>query len=143
MPHHRIDIARLAHESGCRRLRAPYRNPDQSARAKHGRRCSEHCRSSCEKTDLARGIIGVARRWLACNRGARSATRYDRANEKHDGDNLAGLWKFGIWLGQVRSSGAGCIAAAATFWTYVPALAVALAISRRHPSGEYSEFARG
>ncbi len=60
---------------------------------------------------------------------------------------IGNIWQvFGnseIWLGQVRSGGAGCIAAAATFRSYVSTFAVALAISRRHLPGEYSELARG
>jgi hypothetical protein len=64
-------------------------------------------------------------------------------NPEHDWDRLADFWKFGIWLWQVRSGCAVRVATAATLPSYVPTFAVALAIGRRHASGEYSELTRG
>src|SRR5437870_1674011 len=54
-------------------------------------------------------------RWLAGNCGARwTTTSYDRNNSEHDRDHLADLCEFRVWLRQVRSRGAGRLAAAAT-----------------------------
>ena len=41
-------------------------------------------------------------------------TGYDRNNNEHDWDHLADFWEFRVWLRQVRSRGAGRLAAAAT-----------------------------
>jgi hypothetical protein len=67
------------------------------------------------KTHFTRSAVPAAHRWLAGNCGARwTTTRYDRNNNEHDWDHLADFWEFRVWLRQVRSRGAGRLAAAAT-----------------------------
>jgi hypothetical protein len=61
---------------------------------------------------------------------------------EHDRDHLANFCKFGIWYWQVRGVSAGLVAAAAAVPSHVPALAVALATRRGHPTGDHSELTR-